>query len=145
MDAALRPDGAWRGAAAQRRDHHRLGLGRGFRRRDVRGLAFRHVAPERRDLDGLVAELDVGEAEPPADDPAVAEELLDLARMRVRADVEVLWPASQNQVADAAADEIRDVAALLQAIEDPQRVRVDIPARNRMVFARNDNRFGHEG
>ena len=54
------------------------------------GLGGIDLAPERRDLDGLGAELDVREAEAPADDPAVAKELLDLVRMRRGPDVEVL-------------------------------------------------------
>ncbi len=45
-------------------------------------FARRQLAPERGDLDDLGAELDVREPEPPADDPAVPEELLDLRRMR---------------------------------------------------------------
>ena len=103
------------------------------------------LPPEGGDLDHFRAEPDVRQAEPPPDDETVPEEFLDLARVRARADVEVFRPTSENQVADAAADEVCDVAVLLQAIEHPQRVRVDIPARNRMVFARNDYRFGHEG
>ena len=50
----------------------------------------RDLAAERRDLDHLRAELDVREPEAAADDPAVAEQLLDLIRMRRRADVEIL-------------------------------------------------------
>ena len=69
---------------------------------------------ERRDLDRLRAELDVREPEAPPDDPAVAEQLLDLVRMRRGADVEVLRPAAEQQVADAAADEVRDVVVLVQ-------------------------------
>jgi len=42
----------------------------------------------------------------PADDPAVAEELLDLARVRRRPDVEVLRLPTEQEVADAAADEV---------------------------------------
>jgi hypothetical protein len=44
---------------------------------------------KRRDLDGLQAELDVGKPEPAADDPAIAEQLLDLVRVRVGPDIEV--------------------------------------------------------
>ena len=43
--------------------------------------------------------------EAPADDPAVPEQPLDLIRMRVRADVEILRLAPEHQVADAAPDE----------------------------------------
>ena len=51
--------------------------------------------------------------------------------MRRRADVEVLRPAAEQQVADAAADEVRDVIELAEAIEDFQRVGVDVAARDR--------------
>ena len=57
----------------------------------------------------FVAELDVRQAEAPADDPAVPEELLDLLGVRRRADVEVFGPPAEQQVADAAADEVGDV------------------------------------
>ena len=88
----------------------------GFRfRRQLDGI---DLPAERRDLDGLGAELDVGEAEAPADDPAVAEQLLDLVRMRRRADVEVLRPAVEQQVADAAADQVGDVVVLVEPVED---------------------------
>src|SRR5690606_25480526 len=43
--------------------------------------------PERRDLDDLAAETNVGEPEPPPDQAAVAEQRLDLIRMRVGGDV----------------------------------------------------------
>ncbi len=77
----------------------------------------------------------MGQPEPAADDPAVPEELLDLAGMRVRADVEVLGPAPEHQVSNAAPNQIGDVFMLLQAMEDAQRVRVDVPARDRCSHA----------
>ena len=106
-------------------------------------LAGRDLAAERRDLDHLLPELDVREAEAPADDPAVPEELLDLIRMRGRADVEILRTAAEQQVADAAADEIGGVLALPQAVENLQRVRIDVAAGDRVLLARNDPRFDH--
>ena len=51
----------------------------------------------------------------------------------------------EHQVADAAADQIGDVTVLLQAMKDAKRVRIDVPARDRMICARDDDRFGHEG
>ena len=63
--------------------------------------------------------------------------------MRVGADVEVLRPAAEQQVADAAADQIGDVVVLLQPIQDPQRVRIDVPARDRVSLARDDHGAGH--
>ena len=108
-------------------------------------LAWLQLPPERRDLDDLVAELDVREPEAAADDPAVAEQLLDLIRVGRRADVEVLGTARQEQVAHAAADEIRDVIELTQAVENLQRVGVDVAARDRVLGARDDARLSHRG
>ena len=108
-------------------------------------LARLHLPPECGDLDDLVAELDVRKAEAAADDPAVPEQLLDLVGMRRRADVEVLRTSAQEQVAHAAAHEIADVTGLVQAIKNLQRVRVDVPPRNRVLSPRDDHRFGHSG
>ena len=77
----------------------RLGLG-----------ASRDVLAEGRDFNGLHPEADVGEAEAAADDPTVPKELLDLVGVGRGADVEVFGPPAQEEVADAAADEIGRVA-----------------------------------
>jgi hypothetical protein len=131
----------WPGLAGRRglRHHHDVRLAW----RGRAGFAFRHIPAERRDLDGLVAELDVCQPEPPADDPAVPEQLLDLPGMGIRADVEVLRPAPEHQVTDAAPDKVSLVIVLLQAMEDAQGVRINVPARDRVSLARNDKRFGH--
>ena len=63
--------------------------------------------------------------------------------MRVGADVEVLRLAAEQQVADAAADEVRGVVELLQAVQNLERVRIDVPARNRVFRARDDHRLRH--
>ena len=88
-------------------------------------------------------ELDVGQPEPPADDPAVAEELLDLVRMRRRADVEILRPAAEQQVAHAAADQIGDVVVLVQPVQDLEGVGIDVAAGDRVLGPRNDGRLHH--
>jgi len=64
--------------------------------------------------------------------------------MRIRPDVEVLRPAAEDQVPDAAADEIRDVVVLLEPVQDAQRVRIDVTSRNRMALAGNNDRLWHE-
>ena len=107
------------------------------------GRRLRDVLAERRDLDRLLAELDVRQAEAAPDDPAVPEQPLDLGRVRARADVEVLGPPAEDQVADAAADQVRRVIVLVQAVEHAQRVGVDVPARNGVIRARDDDRIGH--
>ena len=88
-------------------------------------------------------ELDVREPETPADDPAVAKELLDLVGMRGRPDVEILGTAPDEQIAHAAADQIGDVVELPQPIENLERVRIDVAPRDRVLSARNDPRVGH--
>src|SRR6185436_12456751 len=105
----------------------------------------RDVLAKRGDLDGLGAELDVREPEPPADDPAVTEQSFYLVGMRIGADVEILRPPAQQEVADTAAYEVGDVSVLLKSLKDAKGVRINIPARDRMICARDDDRFGHEG
>jgi hypothetical protein len=75
----------------------------------------------------------VGEAETTADDPAVAEQLLDLVRVRGGADVEILGTAPEEQVANAAADEIGAMSVLVKAVKDLERVRVDVATGDRML------------
>ena len=84
------------------------------------------LAAESRHLDRLRPELDVGEPEPAADDPAVPKELLDLMGMRRRADVEVLRPAVEQQVPNAAADEVGDVVVLVQPVKNLECVGIDL-------------------
>ena len=103
----------------------------------------RHVPAERRDFDRLVAELHVRQPEAAADDPAVAKELLDLVRMRRGADVEILRPAVQQQVAHAPADQVRDVIVFVKPIQNFERVGVDVAARNCVFRTRNDGRLRH--
>src|SRR5262249_42422621 len=100
----------------------------------------RELPAERRDLDDLLAKFDVGKPKAAADDPAVSEELLDLGRVRGRADVEILRTASEEKIAHAAADEIRDVLGLTQPVQDFERIRVDVATRDRVVRARHDSR-----
>ena len=96
---------------------------------------------ERGDLDDLVAEAHVREVKAPADQPAVTEQLLDLVRMRVGGDVEVLRMQSEQQVAHGAADQEGLVARFLESVEDLQGVRGDVGPRDRMLVSGNDPRF----
>ena len=75
------------------------------------------ILAERGRFDHLLAEADVREAEPAADEETVAERALHLVRLRARAHVEVLGLAAQQQIAHAAAHEIGDVSETRQAIE----------------------------
>ena len=91
------------------------------------------LAAEGRDLHHHVAEEDVHQAEAAPDDPGVAEDPADLLRLGVGRDVEVLRLASEEQVADAAADHVGEIAGLLQTIEDLQRLFLDPAAGDRML------------
>jgi len=73
----------------------RVGLGP---RAGFRLLFLRDLPPERGDLDHLRAEADVRQAEAASDDEAVPEQLLDLIRVRVGADVEIFrrLPSSRS-------------------------------------------------
>ena len=124
--AAGRPPRRRRRASLRARRRGLLRVGARVLDRHRLELFLRDLAAERGDLDRLGAELHVREPEAAADDPAVAEEPLDLVRMRGGADVEVLRPAPEQQVADAAADEVGDVVELPQPVEDLQGVGVDV-------------------
>src|SRR5690606_24913810 len=78
------------------------------------------------------------QAEPAADQAAVAEQRLDLLRGGVGGYVEVLGAAADEQVADSAADQVRAEAGVAQAIKHPQRVGADVLARDGVPVARND-------
>jgi len=105
--------------------------------------AGQNISTKRCDLDGLVAESHVGQTEPAPDDPAVSKELLDLIRVRIGADVEVFGTTPQQQIPDAAADEISREVGFPKSIEDLERVRIDIRPRNRVFCARDDHRLRH--
>ena len=102
-----------------------LGVGRQLGRIDL--------AAERRHLDRLGSELDVGEAEAAADDPAVAEELLDLVGMGRRPDIEVLGAAAEQEVPDAAADQIRRISVFVQPVQDLEGVGINVATRDRVL------------
>jgi hypothetical protein len=103
------------------------------------------LAAERRHFDDHVLKDDVHQAEAAADDAAVAEEAADLARMRVRGDVEVLRLPAHQQIAHAAAAQVRAVAAAMQPVEDLEDVFGYAPARDRMLAAVDDCRVPSTG
>jgi len=106
-------------------------------------LGGRHVPAKRRDLDRLRAELHVCQAKPAADDPAVPKELLDLVRMRGRADVEILRPPRQQQVANAPAHQVGDVIVFVKPVKNLQRVGIDVASRDFVLRAGYDGRLRH--
>ena len=85
----------------------------------------------------------MSEPEPPADDPAVAEQLLDLVRMRRRADVEILGSPTEQEIAHTPAHQIRDVLMLVQPVENFEGVGIDLAPRHRVLGSRNDGRIHH--
>src|SRR6266568_3901837 len=89
------------------------------------------VLPEGGDLQDLpAAEVDVRQPEPPADEPAIAEGGPHLARVRARRDVEVLRRVAEQDVADAAADEVGLVPDVAQPREDADGVLVEAVLRD---------------
>lgn len=121
----------------------RLAGGRLFGGRLIFG-AGQNVTPERGHLDGIGTEAHVGETKAPPDDPAVPEELLDLVRMRVGADVEIFGATLQQEVTDTTANQIGGVVELLETVQDFQRIRVDVTPGNRVARSRDDHRLSHE-
>ena len=97
------------------------------------------LAAERGHLDEHVLKDDVHETEAAADDAAVAEEAPDLSRMRVRGDVEILRRSLHQQIAHAAAAQVRAVAAAMQPVENLENVLRNAPPRNGMVAAVDDD------
>ena len=86
------------------------------------GLAVRVVErAEGRDLDRLLPEHHVHEAEAAADDDGAAEMRLDLLRRGIGGDVEVLRRDAEQQVAHRAADEVGAMPGFLQRLAHAQR------------------------
>jgi len=77
-------------------------------------------------LVSAVLEVDVGEAEAAADDPAVAEGAADLAGRGRGGDVEVLGLAAHQEVADAAPHQVGGVIEAGEAADDFHRVGVEV-------------------
>ena len=96
------------------------------------------VRPEGGDLDDIVVKMDVGETEPAADQPAVAEGLLDLVGRRIGRDIEVLGLAAQKQIAHAPAHEVGVISLLLQTVKHPDCVGTDPLAGDGMFPAGDD-------
>src|SRR3954454_9626418 len=105
--------------------------------------AGRDLPTERRHLDRLRSKLHVREPETTADDPAIAKELLDLMRMRGGADVEVFGTTLEQQIANAAAYQVRNVVMFVKPIQNFERVGIDVAARDCVLRSGNDGRLRH--
>jgi hypothetical protein len=112
----------------------------------VVGVRHRHgaigLAAERCHFDDLILKDDVHEPEAAANDAAVAEEPAHVARMRVGDDVEVFRRAPHQQIAHAAAAQVRAVAAAMQAVQDFEDVLRNAAARDGVIAAIDDVPFG---
>src|SRR5690606_31647202 len=95
------------------------------------------VGAEGRHLDDLAAEHHVRQTEAATDQPAVAEQVLDLLRRGVGGHVEILGRTADQQVAHGAADQERVEAAVLQSIQDAERIGADLLAGNPVLTALN--------
>ena len=82
----------------------------------------------------------MGQAEAAADEEGVAEELLDLIGVGVRADVEIGGLAAEHEVPHGASDEVGGEAVRVQAVEDLEAVGIDVAARDAMAAAVEDRR-----
>ena len=74
----------------------------------------------------------------PADQATVAEQLAHLLRQGVGGNIEVLGLKTQQQIADAAADQEGLESRLAQAIQHAQCVLGDVCTGNRVVGPRNN-------
>ena len=95
-------------------------------------------AAKRRNFDDLAAEAHMREAEPPADQAGVAEKLPDLLGVGIRDDIEVLRVHAEQQVAYAAADDVRIEACVLEPIQDLERAIGDVGAADGVFGAWDD-------
>ena len=100
------------------------------------------VGAEGGHLDDLAAVDHVGQAEAAADQPAVAEQALDLLGRGVGGHVEILRMHAQQQVAYRPADQVGAKAGLAQPVQHPQRVGTDVLARKDVLLAWNEVQDG---
>jgi hypothetical protein len=64
--------------------------------------------------------------------------------MRAGADVKVFGLTTEKQVAHTPAYQISGVTVLVQPVEHLQGVGIDVPPRNPVLLARDDDWQGHE-
>src|SRR5688500_15246500 len=86
----------------------------------------------------------MGQSKAATDDATVPEQSPNVHRMRVRCDIEVFGDPSHEQIPDAAAAEVRTVAAPMQTVEDLQDVLGDVSTRDAVGGAFYDSSLGIE-
>jgi hypothetical protein len=84
----------------------------------------------------------VRQSETTPDDPAVPEQFLDLVRVCIRPNIEIFWATTQKKVPYAPSNQVCRVFVFVEAVENLEGFRINVPARNAVVSARNDGR-GH--
>ncbi len=88
-------------------------------------LHLPRVGAEGGSLDDLRAEEDVGQPKTAADDPGVVKAAFDLLRGGAGDDVEVLRLEAEQEIAHAAAHQVRGVPGVFQPPDDVGRVGID--------------------
>ncbi len=96
-------------------------------------------------LDDVRPEVHMRQAKAAADQPAVAEGRAHLLGQRAGGDVEVLGRDTQQQIANATADQTGLVTGLVQTVQDVQRALADMRAGNGMFAAGQDAGRAEEG
>ncbi|EPF20861.1 hypothetical protein HMPREF0201_00596 [Cedecea davisae DSM 4568] len=81
----------------------------------------------------------MSKTEAAANQAAVAEQFTNLIRRSAGGDVKIFWFFAQQQVADAAANEIGLVACFVQTVEHLEGIFTDIFAGNSVLIARNNS------
>jgi hypothetical protein len=81
------------------------------------------------------------ETESAADDPAVAEYLLDFMGSGIRGNIKVLGLAAEQQVAHPSPHEIGIISLLFQLVEHPDGIWTDPLAGDRVFGTGNDRWF----
>ncbi len=99
-------------------------------------------AAEGRHLDDLGPKVDMGEAETPPDQTAVAKDPAHFLGLGIGGHVEVLGLAPEEEVADPAAHQMGLVPGLAQTIQDLQGVRADVGPGDVVLGPGNDPRPG---
>ena len=87
-------------------------------------------------LQHLAAETNVANDEPPTDQPTGTKQRLDLLRVCIGRDVEILWLQTSQQITHATADQVGLKSGVFEGIKCLQRAAGQVRARNRMLGAR---------
>jgi hypothetical protein len=83
----------------------------------------------------------MGETEPTANEKAIAKQSLDLTRMGIRADIEVLGVAVEKEIPHASTDKVCDVPVTAQTIEHFQCIGINVLPRHTMIGSFSDYWF----